>query len=361
MSNPLVSVIIPTFNRAHCIADTIDSVFAQTHQNLEIIVVDDGSSDGTAELLRQRYAGESRLHYHYQVNAGVCAARNRGLDLSRGDFVALLDSDDLWKPFKIQAQLACMNHAPEVGMVWTDMEAIRPDGVVSHPRYLRTMYSTYGLFTNEDLFAKSWDVQDVCGSLPGCSERGRFYVGDIFSQMIMGSLVHTSTVLIRRERLSKVKEFNLALRRSGEDFDFHLRTCREGPVGLLDIPTIQYRRGAEDQLTGDEYNIDRARNFLATIQPFVTKERDRIKLPDSMIEQALANAHSWVGESYLGIGEPGLARHHLIQSLRHRPRQNRLVALIAFSFIPTAVRDGARLWFRAAVHREGPSRSKPEQ
>ncbi len=356
MSTPLVSVIIPTFNRAHCIAQTIDSVIAQTYQNLEIVVVDDGSTDNTGDVLRSRYPGEARLVYQYQQNGGVCAARNRGLDVCRGDFVALLDSDDLWIPQKIQMQLACMQRAPEVGMVWTDMEAIRPDGTVTHPRYLRVMYSAYQWFEKkEDLFTKSWSLREICGDTVCPDEACRFYVGDIFSQMIMGNLVHTSTVLLSRERLSKVKGFNLALRRSGEDYDFHLRTCREGAVGYLDIPTIQYRRGAEDQLTGDAYAIDRARNFLSTIQPFIDNERDRISLPDSMIHEVLADAHYWIGEEYLILEDLKQARHHLIQSLRYKPRQPRIARLLALTLVSSPVREELRRWYRAATqHRELP-------
>ncbi|MFA5975531.1 MAG: glycosyltransferase family 2 protein [Elusimicrobiota bacterium] len=117
MSTQLVSVIIPTFNRAYCLRRAIDSILNQTHRNVEVIVVDDGSTDETRELMRSAYAQEPRVRYVYQENAGVSAARNHGLSLARGEFISLLDSDDEWYPWKLSVQLACLNFLPGVGMI----------------------------------------------------------------------------------------------------------------------------------------------------------------------------------------------------------------------------------------------------
>jgi glycosyltransferase involved in cell wall biosynthesis len=357
MSSPLVSVVVPTFNRRYCLGRTLDSVLGQTHRELELIVVDDGSTDGTREFLRERYVDEPRLRYFYQPNQGVCSARNRGLDAATGEFVALLDSDDIWKPWKLELQLACMARAPHVGMVWSDMEAIRPDGTVSHQNYLRTMYSAYQWFGTRDLFVESWPLHEICPGLAVHTAGRRFYSGEIFSQMVMGNLVHTSTVLLRRERLEKVRHFNTELRRSGEDYDFHIRTCREGPVGFVECSTIRYRRGAEDQLTAPEYTIDRATNFLRTIEPIIKNERARIRLPEWMIQEVLADAHAWIGESQLALHLRGPARRHLVQSLCHKPQQARLIGLLALSLLPARTGDGARAVFRRAKELMG----KPRQ
>src|SRR5690349_14194018 len=107
-STPLVSIIVPTFNRAYCLGRTVRSALAQTHAGIEVIVVDDGSTDGTRELVRELMAADGRVRYAFQSNRGVSAARNRGLKLAAGAFVAFLDSDDVWKPWKLELQLACM-------------------------------------------------------------------------------------------------------------------------------------------------------------------------------------------------------------------------------------------------------------
>jgi glycosyltransferase involved in cell wall biosynthesis len=117
----MVSVVIPTHNRKDFIGETVDSVLAQTYTDLEVIVVDDGSTDGTGDYMRSRYADDARVRYIWQENAERSAARNRGIDEARGEFVAFLDSDDLWLPKKLELQMQVMEARPKVVMVlcWT--------------------------------------------------------------------------------------------------------------------------------------------------------------------------------------------------------------------------------------------------
>lgn len=103
----LVSVIIPTYNRADCICAGIDSVLAQTYKDYEVIVVDDGSTDNTKQVL-QPYIDRNRIEYIYQKNAGCAAARNSGIRISRGEWIAFLDSDDRWHPEYLECQMKCL-------------------------------------------------------------------------------------------------------------------------------------------------------------------------------------------------------------------------------------------------------------
>ena len=343
MPEPLVSVIIPTFNRAYCLGKAIESVRTQTHQNTEILVLDDGSTDGTRDLIEQSYAGDPRVRYFFHENRGVTATRNRGIPLCRGDFVALLDSDDTWYPWKIELQLACLRERPEVGMVWTDMEAVGPTGQLVSRSYLRTMYSGYDWFPRKaDLFPQSFSLAEIAPGLGPVTQGRRLYTGQIFSQMIMGNLVHTSTVLIRRERLEKVRGFNEALRISGEDYDFHLRTCREGPVGFIDLAAICYRTGMPDRLTRDEYKIDIAMNCLKTVLPWIENKRSEINLSNRMLRLRLAEIHAWVGNVLLNTGEVTQARLHLRTALRHRPWQPAAWKALALACLPEGIRGGLR-------------------
>lgn len=107
MLRDLVSVVIPSYNRGYCIADAVRSVLAQTYENLEVIVVDDGSTDDTREVLAG--LGDERVRYVWQQNAGACVARNHGVDLARGSVVAFHDSDDLWHPTKLERQLQVLD------------------------------------------------------------------------------------------------------------------------------------------------------------------------------------------------------------------------------------------------------------
>lgn len=122
-AKPLVSVVIPTYNRARYIAETIDSVLAQTYDNVEIIVIDDGSTDNTAEVVAPFL---DRIRYIQQVNSERGAARNHGLRLATGKYIAFLDSDDLWLPRKAEQGVAFLEANPHVGLIYTD--AIQIDG-----------------------------------------------------------------------------------------------------------------------------------------------------------------------------------------------------------------------------------------
>jgi len=347
MARSLVSVVVPTYNRAYCLARSLDSILSQTHSDLEVILVDDGSTDDTRELVRSRYGRDSRVCYYYQDNCGVAGARNRGFELVQGEFVALLDSDDTWASWKLQLQLACLNHCPEIGMVWTDMEAIGPDGKIINQNYLRSMYGAYRWFTSGELFSRSYPLTRVAPELGSVIGNGCLSTGDIFSQMVMGNLVHTSTVLLRRERLAKVRGFNEDLKFSGEDYDFHLRTCKEGPIGFIDLATIHYQTGMPDRLTRPAYKLHAATNCLQTILPALENDRSRIRLSPEMIRLRLAEVHNWIGEVSLEMGLAASARRHLLASLRQDLLQLRVLRLIALSVLPFGLGMSARRLFRS--------------
>lgn len=119
MSNsPLVSVVIPTHNYGKFIAATLDSVRAQSYRSIETIVVDDGSTDRTADVVR----AYPEVRYFYQSNQGVSVARNRAIADAQGDFIAFLDADDIWKPEKLSIQIAYMLDHPDVGITTTKIE-----------------------------------------------------------------------------------------------------------------------------------------------------------------------------------------------------------------------------------------------
>ena len=161
MQRDLVSVIIPTYNRGRTIERAVDSVLAQDHRSLEVIVVDDGSTDDTAGRMRDRYGHDSRVVYLRQPNGGVCVARNTGMARARGEFIAMLDSDDAWLPGKLRAQVAAFRKHPELSLVWTDMAEVNPEGEIFSPKYLRRFYSTYRFFPRpSDLFARELATDD---------------------------------------------------------------------------------------------------------------------------------------------------------------------------------------------------------
>jgi glycosyltransferase involved in cell wall biosynthesis len=340
MSDGLVSIIIPTYNRAHCIRRAVDSALGQTYGELDVIVIDDGSRDETPALVRDTYGTDARVRYVRQENRGVSAARNHGIRLVKGSYCALLDSDDVWKPHKLDLQLACLRAFPDAGMVWSDMSAVSPRGDLVAERYLKRFYSTYRLFSTDDLYDRSRPLAEIAPHLAAEVGSYRAYAGEIYGPMVMGNLVHTSTVLLRRERLAEAGTFDETVR-AGEDHEFHLATCRGGRVAYADVPTILYEVGADDALTRAPFNVPMARHFLTTLTRELDREgpRVRARIPEATIAEVRADAHRWLGESLLGEGHRREAREQFLASLLVFPQKPRLLAFYASTFLPPEARD----------------------
>jgi hypothetical protein len=191
------------------------------------------------------------------------------------------------------------------------MTAVSESGEILHERYLRKMYSAYGYFpTTKDLFGKSGLAAEIQGHAAAS--------GDIFSPMVLGNLVHTSTVLLTRERALKAGLFNEAFR-TGEDYPFHLETCRQGPVAFVDAVTIRYAIGLADALTAPDKLIQIATHFVQTLESTLEREQDRIQLPRATVQSRLAEAYAWVGHENLKAGNPARARSYFSKSLRANP------------------------------------------
>ena len=216
---PRVSVIMPTFNRAHCLERAIDSVLDQTFRDYELIVVDDGSTDHTADLLK-RY-GDSLKSIHQQ-NRGVSAARNTGIRAARGELIALLDSDDCWLPTKLERQVDFFETHPQAQVCQTEEIWIRNSRRVN-PKH-----------------------------------RHRKFSGLIFEKSLPLCLVSPSAVMLRKSLLDQVGLFDERLP-ACEDYDLWLRITWKYPVDLIPTPLIVKHGGHADQLSRmpelDKYRI----------------------------------------------------------------------------------------------------------
>jgi glycosyltransferase involved in cell wall biosynthesis len=215
---PMISAIIPTFNRAAFLREAIDSVLAQTEKDIELIVVDDGSTDDTRALVAE-YG--DRLCYVFQPNAGASAARNRGIGCAAGKFITFLDSDDLWLPRKLARQMEWMAAHPNLLLCYTDEIWIRR-GVRVNQR---------------NIHAKSggW-IYPLC--LPRC-------------------IISPSSVLMRRELFDEVGLFDERLPVC-EDYDLWLRVASRFEVGFIPQPLI-VKQGGHRPALQREWGIDRCR------------------------------------------------------------------------------------------------------
>lgn len=330
----LVSVVIPTYQRGYILDRAIQSVLDQTYRQVEIVVADDGSTDSTREVVA-RFGPVVR--YFHQPNAGVSAARNLGLRNARGEFVALLDSDDCWLPWKLEAQVRLLKRFPEVGMVWTDMVAIDDDGRCLDEAHLRNFYAAYRELPTYDFFERSGKLADLWPEAPEQLAQRPYYLGDIFSQMLLGNLVHTSTVLLRRDRLQLVGGFDQTHRFAGEDYEYHLTTSYHGQVAFLDVSSILYRVGASDQITAPHLSLYFAQGNLRTVQSWLERAQGRVRLTPAQIRRRLAGSFGWAGREELRMGQIREARKHLLKSLSLQPWQPRLTSLLALSLLPRSV------------------------
>jgi glycosyltransferase involved in cell wall biosynthesis len=217
---PLVSVIIPTFNRAAFVREAIDSVLGQNYSHLEVIVVDDGSQDDTSAAVRE-YG--TQVTYMPQPHSGVSAARNRGVAAAHGELIAFLDSDDLWLPQKVTAQVALFGQQPQVQACYTDEIWIRR-GVRVNPRQIHAKHA-----------------------------------GWIFLPSLSRCIISPSSIMLRRPLWQRLGGFDETLP-ACEDYDLWLRLTALVPVALLPERLIVKRGGHADQLSRttpvlDQYRI----------------------------------------------------------------------------------------------------------
>ncbi|MBW4490163.1 MAG: glycosyltransferase family 2 protein [Trichocoleus desertorum ATA4-8-CV12] len=212
---PLVSVIIPAYNTELYIGPALESVLSQTYQNIEVLVVDDGSKDRTAEIVESFVQKDPRVQLFRQKNAGVAAARNLAIAHAQGEYIAPIDADDIWYPQKLEKQVQCMlRSGPEVGLVYT------------------------------------WSVHiDESGSIIGEYKHNRAYKpeGDIYPILVyFNFLDNASNTLIRRTCIERVGGFNPELRAQNaqgcEDWELYLRIADAYEFRVVPEFLVGYRQ-----------------------------------------------------------------------------------------------------------------------
>jgi hypothetical protein len=354
-----VSVIIPAYNRAHLIGRTIDCVLGQTYPHCHVILVDDGSTDGTADLVTTRYAGNPRVRLVREENRGPSAARNAGLAVATGDYIAYLDSDDVWRPWKLAVQVACMERlrAHGVGMLWTDMDMVDEHGAVIKASCNRSEYSAYRLFTMEQMFSASATLEDLVPEVAPPAPGLRVHWGDVYRCIALGNLCPTPSVILTRERAEAAGGFDESMW-TGEDHGYHLRTCALGPAAFLDVATFSYRKGADDQLTGPTHQLLIAENALKTIEETLARDGARLALPPALVELKLGALHTSIGALKVDGGDHAGARRHLLRALHKNARQPRAWGMLAAAMLPPLVARSLRGALRS-VRRAARGSSRP--
>ena len=306
--NPLVSVVIPCYNRETFIADAIESALAQTHQNLEILVVDDGSSDGTETVIK-RYLNDPRVRYFkHETNRGIPAARNTAIRQARGEYVALLDSDDMWLPNKVEAQLRVFSRdlARQVGLVWSDA------------------YFKDNLGNTETGGAS---VPDDIGSLPP-----EIFLKRLFQQ----NFIIAQTVMVRRSCFDKVGLLDEMLTGGSDDYDFWLRLAPHFKFAYVPIPLVVARLHG-----GNHSDADRQiRDTFVIVQKATAQNPELAALKD----RKLAWLYYRQGKHSFEHGRYPAARQQLREAIGLNPFSIKPVVTWVLSYCPPLGKVGLRKW-----------------
>lgn len=214
--NPLVSVIIPAYNHEMYIEEAIQSVINQTYKNIELIVINDGSTDGTGSIITNFIEKNNNFNIEYlsKPNEGICRTLNKGLELAKGKYVALLASDDMCMPDRIEKQLQLMEENANIGLVFSDHFFMRFNQIT---QLKATDYkpNIRKCFIN--------NIQNV----------------NMYEKLLTENIIPALTVFVRKECFDKVGGFDNNL--WAEDYDMWLRISKEYPIAFIDEPLAYYR------------------------------------------------------------------------------------------------------------------------
>lgn len=284
-----ISVVIPCFNAERYIEASVRSVLAQRGAGVEVIVVDDGSRDRSADIVAERFPEVTLLR---QANRGVAAARNAGIAQARGEWVAFLDADDLWLPGKLQAQRERLAEEPSAQMC----------------------YCAWQVWTSDAPEPAPGEVEAL---VPSPDDRARWAGPDgwIYPELLLDCEVWTSTTIARRSLLERLGGFDEGLR-IGEDYDLWLRASRETPILRVARPLALYRQHPQSITRRAPDANHRGLVVSRAVARWGYASPDGRRADKRAVRRALARSWSDFGGARLDAGDTREALHSGWQSLR---------------------------------------------
>ncbi len=292
------SVVIPSYNRSGMTVEAVNSVLAQTFSDYEIIVVDDGSTDDTEEVLS---GFDHKIKYHKQINAGVAFARNKGVSLSTGRYICYLDSDDIWHPEKLAVYKDAIDSSPDIAFLFSDFH--------KHDIKLPEPYS----LSNSDMFPYIYDLaKNVEGKL--FTIEGE----DLLRLLFKGYPLYPSTFAVRRDVHDHFR-WDPGILKS-EDFNFVLKVSRKYGFAYLSqsLTTVRVHDSnkSADFLTKNNVNLFSMKLY----RDLYVKEDVR-----SLCNFYISQKQFGMGKSYLKHGLLKLGMLHIFQSLLYKENWKRLI------------------------------------
>jgi glycosyltransferase involved in cell wall biosynthesis len=284
---PVVSVVVPAYNASATIERTLRSVMAQTYANLEIIVVDDGSNDGTAAIVERIAREEPRIIFLRQPNAGVAAARNTGIARAQGEFIAPIDADDIWHPRKVEKQIAVMGGGGNrIGLVYC--------------------------------FSRLIDEHDIITPDHGRAGDAR---GDVLARLVLSNFVgNASSPLMRRACLQQIGGYDSSLRaqlaQGCEDFAVYLAIAARWEFDLVPEYLIGYRTAGGSMSRNHE-------SMARSWEIVMAEARSRHpELPPWLFRWARGNYYRWLGMNCLSLKQVCCGLYYLTIAVVHDPSDN---------------------------------------
>jgi len=313
------SVIIAAYNYGRFLGECLESALGQTRAPLEVIVVDDGSTDDTPQVVA---VFGDRVRYLRQRNAGPAAARNRGIEAARGDYLAFLDADDTWPPDSLERRAAALDRHPEVGLVFADARVFDASGTVE-PSLLATKRH-YARLRRRPLGDDAWVLE-----------------GDVFGALIQDRFITVPTAIVRRSELERVGRFDESLR-AQEDWDLWVRMVGRVAMACVERPLANVRLH-EANLTWHGMLI--ARTHLEFIRRLLAQAGSRRWL----LRQRLGLYLFDLGYLYFSGGAHAEARRAFAEGALCRPHDWRMWAYGAASLLPAPAAARLRGWKRRAA------------
>ncbi|MET0103938.1 MAG: glycosyltransferase [Sedimenticola sp.] len=291
-SLPKVSVIIPLYNGEEFIKETIESVLNQDYSgSIEIIVVDDGSTDHGPEIVSS--FGESAQLIE-QRNSGPSSARNTGLRNCNGEFIAFIDSDDVWYSGKIRSQVEYLSKHPEIGAVYGNWHVWCPDDNSDYPDPSLDTFIDYDLQIEDT--PKGW----------------------IYYELLLDSVIFTSTVMIRRNIIDEIGEFNPDLMR-GEDYDYWFRISRVTQVHKLKAVLACYRQHGSSVTTSYPNRHYGFEVLMEAVNQWGLTGPDGRKLPKKQFRERVGTLAFIFARYHFHNGNYTLARKYLFKAAVNQP------------------------------------------
>jgi glycosyltransferase involved in cell wall biosynthesis len=251
MTAPGVSVVIPAYNYARYLPRALDSVLRQTFQDIEILIIDDGSTDNTPDVVRD-FLADPRVRYHRIRNNGPSRARNVGIGLARAELVAFLDADDAWMPTKLEKQLALFRRRPSPGVVYTRRRLVDAEG---------------------------FELESV---------EPTPHRGQVLQALLGGNFLCLTSCMVSRRVFETVGTFDEALSQA-EDYDLWLRAAQHFRFDFVDEPLVSYRFG---HTSLSRHTQERLQSVVHILRRFLKQQGGQSTVLRSLVRKKLAATYS---------------------------------------------------------------------